>query len=427
MSALSATASAVAPTTTLRAVAAATIGNALEWFDLVVYGFFAPVMADLFFPGKDPHVGLLYAFGTFGISFVVRPVGAVLVGRFADRSGRRAALVLVSGLMMLGTLMIAVMPPYSRIGVAAPALLLIARLVQGFSAGGEFGSATAYLAEQSPRHRGFYASLQFASQGLSTLLASLLGLILTTTLSSEQLHDWGWRVPFVLGLAIGPVAWFIRSHAPETPEFEALRAGKSGEARAGRPARTVSKVIAGTAAVIVGTVSMYLMLYTPTFATTVLELNVAVGFAATLAMGVTLLVLPPVMGAWSDRIGRLPLALPTAALLVVLPIPLFLWLVDGPSGLKVVLIQTALGLVTATYLGVLAPLLAELFPVDFRTTGLSLCYNLAVVAAGGFAPLAVTALVKLTGSHAAPGFYLAAAAAVSLPALIVVKAQRWVR
>lgn len=424
MSARPAAAAATSRPVAVRGIVAAVIGNALEWFDLVVYGFFASVIAELFFPSKDPHVGLLYAFGTFGIAFVVRPLGAILVGRFADRAGRRKALVLVSGLMLMGTLMIAVMPTYAQAGVAAPALLLAARLVQGFSAGGEFGSATAYLAEQSPHRRGFYSSLQFASQGLSTLLASALGLVLTTALSVAQLQSWGWRVPFVLGLAIGPVAWYIRLHAPETPEFEASRSVDSGKEQA---AQLTSKVLAGSAAVVVATVSMYLMLYTPTFSKTVLGLGAGVGFAATFAMGLTLLVLPPAVGSLSDRIGRMPLALAAAGLMLVLPVPLFLWLVDAPSALKVLLVQSVLGLVTATYLGALAPLLADLFPVTFRTTGLSLTYNIAVVVAGGFAPFAVTLILKMTGSHAAPGFYLTAAAAISLMALAVIGARNWVR
>jgi MFS transporter, MHS family, proline/betaine transporter len=407
-------------------VVAATIGNALEWFDFVVYGFFAPVIAGLFFPSEDPHIGLLYTFGTFGISFVIRPAGAIVLGRCADRAGRRSALVLVSGLMMLGTLIIAVMPPYERIGVAAPILLLFARLIQGFSAGGEFGSATAYLAEQSPRHRGFYSSLQYASQGVSTLLASALGLILTTALTPEQLHAWGWRVPFVIGLAIGPVAWFIRSYAPETPEFEASRADQSiavGDARQGQLA---AKVAVGSALVVISTVSAYLMLYMPTFAKSVLGLNVSVGYAATFAMGLTMLGLPPVIGAWSDRIGRLPLAFPAATALALVPIPLFLWLVGAPAGWKVVLVQSLLGVATASYCGALAPILAELFPVRFRTTGLSLSYNIAVVTTGGFAPLIVAELVRWSGSHAAPGFYIAAAACISLASLIVVRRHGWV-
>ena len=408
----------------VRAIAIATIGNALEWFDIVVYGFFASVIAELFFPSQDSHVGLLFAFGTFSLAFVIRPVGAILVGRYADRTGRRKALVLVSSLMLVGTLMIAIMPPYAAIGVAAPALLLLARLVQGFSAGGEFGSATAYLAEQSPHRRGFYSSLQFASQGVSTLLASSLGLILTTALTPAQLHAWGWRIPFIAGLAIGPVAWFIRAHAPETPEFEAARAPDSE-----RPPDThlVAKVVAGSGAIVVATVSMYLMLYLPTFSKAVLGLGATIGFKATFVMGLTLLILPPLVGALSDRIGRMPFAFAAAGLLLVLPLPLFLWLVGAPSAPKVLLVQSVLGLVTATYSGALAPLLAELFPVRFRTTGLSLTYNFAVVIAGGFAPFAVTLILKMTGSRAAPGFYLSAAALVSLIALAVIKVRNWVR
>ncbi len=421
MSAISVTAS----VTGRGSIFAAIIGNALEWFDVVAYGFFAAVIADLFFPGKDRSVALIYTLGTLGLSFVVRPVGAIIVGRFADRAGRRAALVLVSTLMMLGTLLIAVLPTYAQIGVAAPVLLLVARLVQGFSAGGEFGSATAYLAEQSPDRRGYYSSWQFASQGISTLLASGLGLVLTLRLDPRQLYAWGWRLPFVFGLLIGPVAYFIRTHASETPEFEAARVERAATGRNNRVAPSAIKVIVGTGAVTVATVSLYLMLYTPTFARTVLGLDPSVGFAATFAVGVTLLLVPPFSGTLSDRIGRLKVALPAVVLLGVLPIPLFGWLVHEPSAVKVVLVEISIGAVTAVYLGALPAFLAELFPVESRTTGLSLCYNFAVVIAGGFAPLISAMLVKVTGNRAAPSFYLVFAAGISLLSLIVARRRRW--
>lgn len=202
---------------TWRTVVAASIGNALEWFDLVVYGFFAVVISKLFFPAGNDTVSLLLTLGTFGVSFFMRPLGAIVLGAYADRAGRKAALTLSILLMMVGTLIIAILPTYQSIGLAAPLILVVARLMQGFSAGGEFGSATAFLAEHVPGRRGYFASWQIASQGLTTLLAALFGMVLTGKLSPEQMASWGWRVPFFFGLLIGPVAWYIRTKLDETP------------------------------------------------------------------------------------------------------------------------------------------------------------------------------------------------------------------
>ena len=196
----------------VRAVAAASIGNALEWFDFVVYGFFAVTIAKLFFPTGNESVSLLLALATFGVTFFVRPLGAIVLGGYADRYGRKAAFTLTIGLMIIGTAMIAVTPVYATVGLLAPLLIVLARIVQGVSAGGEFGSATAFLAEQNPQRRGFFGSWQFASQGLTTILATGFGVTLTSLLSSEELERWGWRVPFIFGLLIAPVAWYIRYH-----------------------------------------------------------------------------------------------------------------------------------------------------------------------------------------------------------------------
>jgi MHS family proline/betaine transporter-like MFS transporter len=401
-----------------KSIVAAVIGNALEWFDLVVYGIFAQVIADLFFPSRDPSVSLLYALGTFGISFIVRPIGAVVVGRFADRSGRRAALVLVTTLMLLGTAIIAALPTYEQIGVSAPALLLMARLIQGFSAGGEFGSATAYLAEQNPGRCGFYSSWQFASQGLAMLLASGMGLVLSLAIDKQQLYAWGWRLPFVVGLLIGPVAYFIRQHADETPEFE-LACTRTLGPSSGRPLPRWNHVAVGAGAVVVATVALYMTLYLPTFTKSVLGLPAAAGYAATVTAGIMLVLIPPLTGALSDRIGRIQIALPAAIVVGLLPIPLFAWLIGEPSAMRVVLVQLALASAVGCYLGVLPAYLSELFPVESRTTGLSLSYNLSVVVAGGFAPMLFAVLVRVTGNPAAPSFYLSFAAAISAVALVI--------
>jgi MHS family proline/betaine transporter-like MFS transporter len=208
-----------APVKLHRVIIAASIGNALEWFDILVYGFFAATISKQFFPAADETVSLLLTLGTFAVAYVVRPVGALVLGRYADRAGRKRALMLSIRLMMVATLLIAIMPPYAKIGLVAPIAILLARLVQGFSAGGEFGSATAFLVEQMPEKRGFMASWQFASQGFATLLASAFGTVLTATLSDASLESWGWRIPFFFGLLIGPVGYYIRRYVDEAGEF----------------------------------------------------------------------------------------------------------------------------------------------------------------------------------------------------------------
>jgi len=200
-------------------IIAATIGNVLEWFDFLVYGFFAVTIAEVFFPADNPTVSLLVTFGTFGLAYVVRPLGAVVVGSYTDRAGRKAGLTLSIGLMLIGTALMVVTPGYATIGIAAPIIIILARLLQGFSVGGEFGSAVAFLVEHGGKRRGFSASWQWATTGIVSIIVSIFGLVLTTQLSHEQLIDWGWRVPYVFGLLVGPAGLYIRSRMSETPEF----------------------------------------------------------------------------------------------------------------------------------------------------------------------------------------------------------------
>ena len=210
------------PTLT-RVIVAASLGNALEWFDFLVYGYFAVTISQVFFPSGNETASLLLALGTFSVSFLVRPIGAILIGAYTDRAGRKAGLTLSILLMVIGTTLTALMPGYATIGLAAPILILVARLLQGFSVGGEFGSAVTFLAEQTASRKGFVASWQWASTGITGLFASGFGIVLTTTLSPEQLVDWGWRVPFLFGILVGPVGLYIRRRLDETPEYVEIK------------------------------------------------------------------------------------------------------------------------------------------------------------------------------------------------------------
>jgi MFS transporter, MHS family, proline/betaine transporter len=397
------------------AIAAASIGNALEWFDFVVYGFFAVTIAKLFFPAADETVSLLVALATFGVTFFMRPLGAIVLGSFSDRHGRKSALALAIVLMAFGTGIIAVAPTYSAVGLLAPALIVAARLLQGFSAGGEFGIATAFLAEQHPERRGFFASWQFASQGLTTVLATAFGATLAATLSAEQMDVWGWRVPFVFGLLIAPVAYYLRHHVEETIEFRStsVRQAPLREALATGKAR----MLIATGIIVLCTVSMYTILFMPTYAVRQLGLPPSGSFLAALLTGSIQMVCIPIVGALSDRYGRLPITCASAAAILLAIYPMFAWLAAVPTLQTLLIFQTIIGLLAAGYMGALPALMSELFPTHMRTIGLSIGYSFSVAIFGGFAPAINAWLIAATGSNLAPGFYLMLAAVISLLAL----------
>lgn len=404
-----------------RVIVAASIGNALEWFDFAIYGFFAATIGKLFFPAESETASLLLAFATFGVAFVMRPVGAVVIGSYADRKGRKAALTLSIMLMMIGTAIIALLPTYETIGLAAPILLTLARLVQGLSAGGEFGSATALLAEQDPHRRGFFASWQVASQGLMIMLAASFGIALSGVFAAESFGDHGWRIPFIFGLTLGPVAYYIRRKIDESPEFRPDQALKS-------PLRAVaadqkSRIVFGIGAVILATVASYLVLFMPTYAIRQLGVPASAAFTAICLVGVIQLCLAPIFGAWSDQIGRFPIMIAAASAFLVCIYPLFSWLVAAPSLERLIVVQIVAGFLVTAYFAPLPALLAELFPSGTRTSGLSLSYNFAVTVFGGFAPFIITWLIATTGSKLAPSYYAGAAAALSLVALIALRSR----
>ncbi|MGX1854045.1 MFS transporter [Streptomyces sp. NPDC055299] len=406
-----------------RAVLAATAGNTLEWYDLTSYGFFAVSISKAFFPTGDATVSLMLALGTFGISYLVRPLGALVLGPYADRAGRKAGLLLTIRLMMAGTLLIAVLPTYASIGVAAPVMILLARLLQGFSAGGEFGSATAFLSEQSTDRRGYMASWQFASQGLATLLAATFGTVLSMTLSDAQLDAWGWRIPFLLGLLIGPVGYVIRRRLPETPAF--VETTDEGEATT-TPVRQVLsrqklRVLLMVGAMVMSTAATYVIVYMPTYAQKVLGLPSSAGYVGAAVSGVVLTTVTPLVGHLSDRVGRIKIMLIAGAAMVVCICPLFLLLSGHPSLLVMGVVMAVLGLLKACYFGALPALMSEAFPTATRSTGLSLSYNIGVLSFGGFAPVVITWLIATTGNHLSPGFYIMAAGVLSIAALLAAR------
>ena len=402
-----------------RAIVAASVGNALEWFDFVIYGFFAGVIAKVFFPAIDDSVALLLSLATFGVTFFMRPLGAIVIGSFADRYGRKTALVITMLAMMVGTGVIAFAPPYASIGIFATFLVVLGRLIQGFSAGGEFGSATAFLAEQDPKRRGFYSSWQFASQAVTTILATGFGAAITGLLTQDQIEAWGWRIPFFAGLLIGPVGFYIRRHLDETHEFIATGTSSAPLRETLVDARKMLLIALG--AVILCTVAMYTILFMPIYATRQLGLPASGSYIATLITGAIQLVLLPMFGAWSDRIGRTPVAIVSAIAMTLMAYPLFVWLVASPTLQTLILVQAIMGVLMAGYMGSLPAFMSELFPTRLRTTGLSISYAFGVALFGGFAPFINTWLIKLTGSPLAPSFYLTFAGVVSLIAMFAAR------
>ena len=409
-----------------RAVVAAVIGNALEWYDLTVFGFLTVVIAQLFFPAGNDYSSMLLTTATFGVAFVMRPIGGIVLGLYADRAGRKAALSLVIALMTLGILLLAIAPPYSAIGIGAPLMIVLGRLLQGFSAGGEFGSSTALLIEAAPfSKRGFYGSWQMASQAAALLLGAVVGALITHGLSPEALKSWGWRVPFILGLIIGPIGFYIRRHLSDSEAF--LLAQKTARrATLGEVFRSHSRdVLCGLGAVIALTVTIYVLIsYLPTFAVKQLKLPYAQSFYAVIVGNLLLTVLSPLTGAWSDRIGRKGLSLCSLVLTLVTIYPLFAWLAAEPSVSKLVLVQALLSITLSGYYGPFGALIAELFPANVRSIGLSLAYNVAVMLFGGFGPFVVTWLINATGSPLAPTYYVMGGLALSIVAVACIPGKR---
>jgi MHS family proline/betaine transporter-like MFS transporter len=400
-----------------RQILAAVIGNALEWYDFVVYGFLTVIISRLFFPSDSEYTSLLLAMATFGVGFFMRPVGGILIGMYADRKGRKAALQLIILLMTISIAMIAFAPTYAAIGAAAPLLIVLARLLQGMATGGEFASATSFLVESAPPgRRGFYGSLQMVGQSVAALAGAAAGMLITQGLTPEQIDSWGWRLPFIFGLLIGPVGLWIRRHLNETEAF--IEASQSTDAPVGLMTlwRDYRRSIAVSFGLVVsGTIMYYVVLiYMPTYAKTQLGIPLGEAFIAQVAGLLCLTIGTPFFGILSDRIGRRPVLMLACSLYFVLPYPLFSWLQADPGLFRLAIMQIVLCSAVAVGFGAISTALAEQFPVRMRSTGLALAYNFAVMLFGGFAQLIVTWLINVTGTPLAPAYYVMFGAVVGL-------------
>jgi MHS family citrate/tricarballylate:H+ symporter-like MFS transporter len=406
----------------LGAVIRVTSGNFIEMYDFFLFGFYAHQIAGAFFPKSSEYAALMMTFATFGAGFFMRPLGAILLGSYVDRIGRRKGLVLTLAIMASGTALIAFVPGYASIGLLAPLLVLLGRLLQGFSAGVELGGVSVYLSEMAtPGNKGFYVSWQSASQQVAVIFAAGLGYGLNQVLPKDAIADWGWRIPFFIGCSIIPVVFVIRRSLQETQAYLAQKSHPTFRQMLRTLGRNWPLVTAGMMLVVMTTVAFYLItVYTPTFGKSVLKLSTKDSLLVTLCVGVSNFIWLPVMGAVSDRIGRWPVMAVCSALAAVTAYPALSWLIAHPSFGNMVMIELWLSFLYGSYNGATLVALTEIIPVQVRTTGFSLAYSLATALFGGMTPLVSTWLIETTGDKAAPGYWMACAGAVSLVATFLV-------
>jgi MHS family proline/betaine transporter-like MFS transporter len=411
----------VSKDTRRRVVTASFIGNFVEWFDYAVYGYLAGIISTVFFPESDRQTALLATFGVFAISFFVRPIGGFIWGHIGDRIGRKQALSLSILLMSVATFCIALIPGYGTIGVMAPILLLLVRVVQGFSAAGEYAGASAFLVEYAPAHRrGLYAAVVPASTAAGLLLGSLLAALLTSVMSAEQLNEWGWRLPFLLAAPMGLIGRYIRTKLEDTPAFRELaETDHAVKAPAFAMFRTYRKqLVIATGAVLLNAVGFYVILsYMPTYLSEELGFGAAQSFLATTIALASYIGFIFLTGIASDRFGRKKMLIIAAVLFSILTVPAFM-LLDSGSFVVIVFVQILLGGMLTLNDGTLPSFLAELFPTKVRYTGFAVSFNLSNALFGGTAPFMATLLIGMTHNQLAPGWYLVAASLVSLIAVL---------
>ena len=416
-----------------KSILAAVIGNALEWYDFLAFAFMTPIVAKLFFPSNpaDPDNNInqiLLTTAVFGVGFFMRPVGGIVLGLYGDRKGRKAAMVMVTGLMAVAIALITMAPTYAAVGILAPLFIVLARLLQGFAAGGEFGTSTALLIEMAPPgKRGFYGSWQMTGQMVALLLGAAAGTLITEIFTQQQLMDWAWRLPFAFGLLIVPVAIYIRRHVEEPEAFKQMKAaqatGQVRQATLGEMLRNHRReTLVGMGLVVTLTVSIYITFtYLTTFSTVTLKLPLRDTFLVQMASAVFMIVLMPLMGAWSDRIGRRPLMIGSLIGYLLVLYPAYAWLTAEPSITRLLVAQLAICVFVSVYFGVFSTVIAELFPANVRSLGMSLAYNIAVMIFGGFAQFIVTWLIRATGSPMAPAYYVMFGVTVGLIAAFFIR------
>lgn len=400
----------------IKAVVRVASGNFLEMYDFIIYGYYARYIAETFFPSDNAFVSLMAAFLAYGVGFLIRPVGAIILGSYMDRHGRRKGLILSLSLMAVGTASIAITPGYDTLGILAPIIIVMGRLIQGFSSGVEIGGCSVYLAEiATPGNRGFYTSWQSGSQQVAVMLSAVLGVALTSVLPPEQMTLWGWRVPILIGCLIIPFVFWLRRTLPETEAFKNSKPPTETREVLAILGANWQIVVIGIMMSILTTTTFYtITVYTPTFGTQALGLSPDEAMLVTLCAGLSNFIWLPIGGAISDRVGRRPQLLIVPIVALVTAYPAMSWLVADPSFISLLAVVLWFSAIFGLYNGAMIPLLAEIMPDKVRTTGFSLAFVTATAVFGGFTPFISTGLIELTGDRAAPALWVSLAAAISL-------------
>lgn len=403
------------------AVFRVTSGNFLEQFDFFLFGFYATQIAAVFFPASSEFASLMMTFAVFGAGFLMRPLGAVILGAYIDDVGRRKGLIVTLAIMASGTLLIVLVPGYSSIGLWAPLLVLVGRLLQGFSAGAELGGVSVYLAEMATAGRkGFYTSWQSASQQVAIVVAAALGYGLNQAMPPAMIADWGWRIPFAVGCLIVPFIFVLRRSLEETEEFARRSQRPSMKQVFSTLGENWRVVLAGLLMVAMTTTAFYLItVYAPTFGKTVLNLSTTDALLVTLLVGISNFVWLPIGGHLSDRFGRKPVLIAMTLLAIFTAYPALSFLAQAPSFGHMLQVLLWLSFIYGLYNGAMIPALAEIMPVEVRVAGFSLAYSLATAVFGGFTPAISTWLIHLSGDKGAPGYWMTFAALCALCSTLV--------
>lgn len=398
------------------AILRVTSGNILEQFDFFLFGFYATYIAHTFFPASSEFASLMMTFAVFGAGFLMRPIGAIVLGAYIDKVGRRKGLIVTLSIMATGTFLIVLIPSYQTIGLWAPLLVLIGRLLQGFSAGAELGGVSVYLAEiATPGRKGFYTSWQSGSQQVAIMVAAAMGFALNAVLEQSAISDWGWRIPFVFGCLIVPFIFILRRKLEETQEFTARRHHLAMRQVFATLLANWQVVIAGMMMVAMTTTAFYLItVYAPTFGKKVLMLSASDSLLVTLLVAISNFFWLPVGGALSDRFGRRPVLIAMTLLALATAWPALTLLANAPSFLMMLSVLLWLSFIYGMYNGAMIPALTEIMPAEVRVAGFSLAYSLATAVFGGFTPVISTALIEYTGDKASPGYWMSFAAICGL-------------
>ncbi|MCX2683269.1 tricarballylate/proton symporter TcuC [Campylobacter sp. MIT 21-1685] len=406
-----------------------TSGNFLEMYDFAIYGFYAVFIARIFFPAENEFISLMQSFIVFGAGFLMRPFGAVVLGAYMDKYGRRNGLIVTLAIMAIGTVSIALCPGYESIGILAPVIVLLGRLLQGFAAGAEIGGVSVYLAEIAPKNlRGFYVSWQSGSQQIATIFAGMVGVALHYLVGDFIMQEWGWRIPFILGCLIVPYFFYIRRILDETPQFK--HANKYNQLTFSSIFESIREnittVIFSIMFVMMTTVTFYFLTsFTPTYVNQFLHFSQLESFLITVIIGLSSLFWLPISGYLSDRIGRKPIALLMTVLGVISAYPVLVFLAHNISFKNLVFTELWFSFLFGAYNGVMVVSLSEIMPPNVKALGFSFSYSITVAIFGGFTPAISTFLTQKLNNPAAPGFWLTFAAFCSFVSALILFKKKW--